>query len=1288
MARNAQTDAQVLALYQQYLDDYLANPDGLSSQTQDAWLYGSNAASLTDAQIRAEFASIAALLQLSDIGLDAGGSPGYYAASKLGAQIAAQVSQAASLASSPALTKAEETARAESAAAEMQSRFDQVIASNAAAAAYLPSTTAQRTEFNAGVKKAFADMTEARDVFGRILGGDNSPEAIALATASALKAATGILKALPLPGPAKAAANVIYLATYLAPAIASMADGNVDPAALITIAAQTAASILTWGVSDYFFDYIAPIIVQAAVNSELGANGLIDLSPTAVTTKLIEAATHSYGGSLPSWWGSALQGQQNGPPPEQLARAEAYTLDIATDNMLANIGAQVANAYSGVGNYFQELTLTFNGTLGTIQTSFSRSNGIAYNPTAYLKSEFSVWSRNPWGWVGVGNVDYLKPNGGLFVLEKRSSAFSASGGNDTVYAFAGRAVSLGNGDDLFVWQMDKFGRPTRSSYYDTVVSAHIDGGAGWDKLDAYEFMGSAAFNSYAGTLVLTHNTAGFIKTETSSTASTQIKQIATHANFEEFKVGAFRMINMSAAAGPVKIVTQDSGNDSTISVLLGSAFGDTLYIDSSRYMGHIRETNSIGLYIQALGGDDYVTGDIAGSIIYDGGTGVDVFELTVSDIVQWPGGGVSWDFAFKVNLETGAAEAVSYRTQGTRGLWTTETATIRNFEWFRGSDYADDVTARAAGSRILGQGGNDTLRGLGGDDQLLGGAGNDVIYGGGGTNRLEGNDGTDIIHGGDGIDMILGGNHADQLFGHGGNDIIDTGIDSQLHADTVDAGAGNDLIYGSYGSDIIDGGVGTDTVDYGNDLIRNTTIPETSIQLQVSGFSGTTTGTVNLKLIAPTWTLDVGTQQLTGIERIIATKDDDSINVGNATIQIDGGKGNDTLTGGIAANNLSGGVGDDTLSGGGGNDTLSGGAGADRFLFGTDDGADTITDFSLEDRLIFSGAVSDASASIQPSLAVSFLSGTFTHVVSYGTTTVTFASANHYGFTPVMTNDGTTVSWELSPADATIRAIDDGSWQINSANRILASEDQVVSIDVKANDIIPGVSNTRISSFDTVSALGAQITLNTDGTFSYDATSLNQLQAGQTYNDSFTYTLSNGLATSTATVHVVTQGVNDTPVAQSDQTTTLEDTAVTINVIVNDTDIDGDTLSVTAVSAPSHGSVSFSGGQITYTPDADFNGSDQVTYTVSDGNGGTTTSTLDITVQPVNDAPIARADTAITDEDTAVTVDVLGNDSDVDGEVLTLTAATDGTNGTVTIVNGKVVYTPNANFFGTDQFTY
>ncbi|MFC1672340.1 Ig-like domain-containing protein, partial [Planctomycetota bacterium] len=189
----------------------------------------------------------------------------------------------------------------------------------------------------------------------------------------------------------------------------------------------------------------------------------------------------------------------------------------------------------------------------------------------------------------------------------------------------------------------------------------------------------------------------------------------------------------------------------------------------------------------------------------------------------------------------------------------------------------------------------------------------------------------------------------------------------------------------------------------------------------------------------------------------------------------------------------------------------------------------------------------------------------------------------------------------------------------------------------------------------------------------------------------FSYTVSDGNGgTDTATITVTVTGANDAPVAVDDSVTTSEDTMVTIMVLANDSDPDGDALAVSGVTQGSHGSVAVCDPPtcVEYTPNLNYYGSDSFTYTVSDGKGGTDTATVNVTVTPVNDAPVAVDDSAITDENTAVTVLVLANDSDVDGDALSVASVTQGANGSVANNGGNVTYTPNAGYDGTDSFTY
>jgi M6 family metalloprotease-like protein/uncharacterized repeat protein (TIGR02543 family) len=169
--------------------------------------------------------------------------------------------------------------------------------------------------------------------------------------------------------------------------------------------------------------------------------------------------------------------------------------------------------------------------------------------------------------------------------------------------------------------------------------------------------------------------------------------------------------------------------------------------------------------------------------------------------------------------------------------------------------------------------------------------------------------------------------------------------------------------------------------------------------------------------------------------------------------------------------------------------------------------------------------------------------------------------------------------------------------------------------------------------------------------------------------------------------------LNTAPVAVDDDASTNEGTLVTINVLANDTDVDSDTLSVVSAGTPAHGSVVVNADNtVKYTPVALYHGTDQFTYTISDGNGGTDTATVTVTIVTVNDPPTAGNDTYVTNEDTQLSVSAAGvlvNDSDPDGDAITAVLVNTAQHGSLALsANGSFTYTPAANYNGSDSFTY
>ena len=281
--------------------------------------------------------------------------------------------------------------------------------------------------------------------------------------------------------------------------------------------------------------------------------------------------------------------------------------------------------------------------------------------------------------------------------------------------------------------------------------------------------------------------------------------------------------------------------------------------------------------------------------------------------------------------------------------------------------------------------------------------------------------------------------------------------------------------------------------------------------------------------------------------------------------------------------------------------------------------------------------------------------------------------------------DGTTTV--PNTASLTVLSVNDAPTTANIA--LTTNEDAAVSGQVTANDI-----DGDVLSYTTTTAPqnGVLILNAATGEFTYTPNT--------NYNgsDSFVVTISDGNGgTTTSTITVGVAPVNDAPVAVADAITTDEDTSIVVDVRANDSDIDGDSLTVVAVTQGTNGSVvidALSGNPI-YTPNSDFNGSDSFTYTISDGQGGTSTTTVNVTVNAVDDPSTLIPDWQNIDEDTTLNGNVLDNDSDVDSSLEITSFSVSGTNynagdtatingvGTLLMLsNGDYTFTPVLNYNG------
>ncbi|BFM40186.1 Ig-like domain-containing protein [Synechocystis sp. LKSZ1] len=344
--------------------------------------------------------------------------------------------------------------------------------------------------------------------------------------------------------------------------------------------------------------------------------------------------------------------------------------------------------------------------------------------------------------------------------------------------------------------------------------------------------------------------------------------------------------------------------------------------------------------------------------------------------------------------------------------------------------------------------------------------------------------------------------------------------------------------------------------------------------------------------------------------------------------------------------------------------------------------------------------------------------------------TVNVSAGGQITFTPAANYNGP-VSFDYTISDGnggtdtatvngTINAVNDAPDAVNDS--FSTNEDtQSAVLNLLANDTdVDGnpLSITNIAG--TVLTPGtAQNIAVTNGTVNVSAGGQITFTPAANYNGpvSFDYTISDGNGgTDTATVNGTINAVNDAPDAVNDSFSTNEDTqSAVLNLLANDTDVDGNPLSITNIAgtvltpgtaqniAVTNGTVNVSaGGQITFTPAANYNGPVSFDYTISDGNGGTDTATVNGTINAVNDAPDAVNDSFSTNEDTqSAVLNLLANDTDVDGNPLSITniagtALTPGTaqniavtNGTVNVsAGGQITFTPAANYNGPVSFDY
>ncbi|WP_425410227.1 Ig-like domain-containing protein [Hyphococcus sp.] len=459
---------------------------------------------------------------------------------------------------------------------------------------------------------------------------------------------------------------------------------------------------------------------------------------------------------------------------------------------------------------------------------------------------------------------------------------------------------------------------------------------------------------------------------------------------------------------------------------------------------------------------------------------------------------------------------------------------------------------------------------------------------------IDGTSEPDTLEGFDGNDTINGLAGDDVLMGNGGDDVLDGGDDN----DSLDGGAGNDSLMGGSGADALLGGAGDDTLEGGAGADSLNGGADIDTLVYINSFAG-----VNI---------DIGNNIVSGGD----AQGDAISGFENAV----GSAHADTIYGGAADNNLTGNGGDDVLMGAGGDDTIEGGLGADTAVYSGASGDYTIIAEGGGVFTIMDNNAADGDDGVD----------TLT-----GVETVMFNNASMDLNTPVEAQDDSFVIGESGLVNGDLFA-DNG----NGADSDFDNDPfSVTAVNGAAMNV--GGQITLAS--------GALLTVNGDGTFSYDTNGeFEWLAAGATAFDSFTYTIDDGVGgPDTATVSIEINGENDAPVARNDNFATDEAHLVSGDLFADngsgpDSDADaGDVFTITSV----NGSAGSVGTQITlasgalltvnangtyeYDPNGAYdsledgeNGLEIFTYGVADGNGGEDTAIVTVSIDGIDDVAL------------------------------------------------------------------
>ena len=635
-----------------------------------------------------------------------------------------------------------------------------------------------------------------------------------------------------------------------------------------------------------------------------------------------------------------------------------------------------------------------------------------------------------------------------------------------------------------------------------------------------------------------------------------------------------------------------------------------------------------------------------------------------------------------------------------------------------GTAGADVLCGRGGDDVISGGDGDDVLRGGSGDDQLRGQAGDDVLgggsggrddlAGGAGDDELRGLDGADQLKGGKGRDLLKGGNGADSADGGSGGDTLSGGAG----ADDLVGGKGSDRLGGDSGADSLDARDGSeflDQVDCGRgvfDQARANVVDHVEFSCEEYPDN---VGPTELTLSNAT----VGAGQPAGTEVGVLTAVDPNPGDRLTFSLVDGAGDQDNSAFSIDRRSV---LTRAPFDGGAkksysirvrvtdhwgarqtkvftisiveaGKPPVTPDApptAVDDTATVTEDAVATAVDVLANDTDPDGGKRSIESVTQPANGSVTITGGgsglTYRPVADYcndGSPKDTFTYTLNGGSTA-------TVSMTVTCVDDLPKAVDDTA--------TVAEDDPATAVEVLANDTNGDGGDLAVQS---VTQPANGLVVITGGGTGLTYTPTTDYCNDGSPKDTFTYTINGG---SQATVSMTVTCVDDAPTAVADAlTVTEDDPATTVDVLANDLNADGGELKVESVTQPANGTVDITGGgtKVTYAPKANYcnDGSplDTFDYTV---NGGST-ATVSVTVTCVNDAAVAKDDSAtVTEDDPATAVDVLANDDAGDNGPLSIQSVTQPANGLVVITGGGtgLTYTPDKDYCNdgspTDTFTY